>query len=74
MPFRHYIGTDHLMLGSDFPHSAGTFPHSIEIIDDLFEEVSAEERRKVLVENPCRFFGLDPDKELTPTPNLAGVL
>jgi predicted TIM-barrel fold metal-dependent hydrolase len=74
MPFRHYIGTDHLMWGSDFPHSAGTFPHSIEIIDDLFEEVSAEERRKVLVENPCRFFGLDPDKELTPTPNLAGVL
>jgi predicted TIM-barrel fold metal-dependent hydrolase len=70
MPFRHYIGVDHLMWGSDFPHSVGTFPFSTEILDDLFEGVSAEERRRVLVENPCRFFGLDPDQELTPTPSL----
>ena len=73
MPLRRYIGIDHLMWGSDFPHSVGTFPHTTDILDEMFEDVPAEERRKVLVENPCRFFGLDPDKELTPTPALAGA-
>jgi predicted TIM-barrel fold metal-dependent hydrolase len=73
MPMRRWIGIDNLMWGSDFPHSAGTYPHSRDILDDLFEGVPADERRRVLVENPCRFFGLDPDKELTPTPVLASV-
>ena len=74
MPLRRFIGVDHLMWGSDFPHSVGTFPHSKDILDDLFEDVPADERRKVLVENPCRFFGLDPDKEITPTPAMVGAL
>ena len=37
-------------------------------IEDIFAACTAEERRKVLVENPCRYFGLDPDADLTPTP------
>jgi predicted TIM-barrel fold metal-dependent hydrolase len=74
MPLRRFIGLDHLMWGSDFPHSVGTFPHSTEILEDLFEDVPAAERRRVLVENPCRFFGLDPNQELTPTPSLADAL
>lgn len=72
MPLRYYIGVDHLMWGTDFPHSAGTFPHSSQVLDDLFDGVPADERRQILVETPCRFFGLDPNAELTPTPMEAG--
>jgi predicted TIM-barrel fold metal-dependent hydrolase len=68
MQFRYYIGLDLLMWGSDFPHSVGTYPHSHEVIEELFQGVPEKERRKVLVDNVCNFFGLDNDKELTPTP------
>jgi len=68
MKFRHFIGLDLLMWGSDFPHSVGTFPHSREVIDELFEDVPENERHQVLVENACEFYGLDPKQQLTPTP------
>jgi predicted TIM-barrel fold metal-dependent hydrolase len=68
MPFRYYIGLGNLAWGSDFPHSVGTYPHSREILDDIFESVPAHERRQVLVENLCGFYGLDSNKEITPTP------
>ena len=68
MKLRHDIGVDILMWGSDFPHSVSTFPDSKEILTELFEGVPEAEKRKVLVDNVCDFFGLDPEKELTPTP------
>ena len=68
MKYRYDIGLDLLMWGTDFPHSVGSFPATREILGELFEDVPASEKRKVLVENVCEFFGLDPDKELTPTP------
>ena len=68
MKFRHYIGVDLLMWGSDFPHSVGTFPESKVILEELFEGVPAAERRKVTVDNVCDFFGLDATKPITETP------
>lgn len=68
MQFRYYTGLDLLMWGSDFPHSVGTYPHSTEMIEELFDGVPAEERRKVLVDNVCDFFDLDRNRALTPTP------
>jgi len=68
MPLARFTGLDLLMWGSDFPHSVGTYPDSREMLDDMFEEVSAQARRAVLVDNVCEFFGLDPDRSLTPTP------
>jgi uncharacterized protein len=68
MQFRYYIGLDMMTWGTDFPHSVGTFPHSREILEDLFEGVPPNERRQILVGNVCRFYDLDPDKPLTPTP------
>jgi predicted TIM-barrel fold metal-dependent hydrolase len=73
MQFRYFIGLDMLTWGSDFPHSVGTYPHSREILDDLFDGVPDEERRKVLVTNVCDFFGLDATVSITPTPVSAGV-
>ena len=65
---RHAIGLDLLMWGTDLPHSTGSFPHSHEVLDAQFHGVPENERRQILVENVCRYFDLDPEKELTPTP------
>ena len=66
--YRYDIGLDLLMWGSDFPHAIGTFPGSKQFLDEVFEGVPVRERQKVLVDNVCDFFGLDPKKELTATP------
>ena len=57
-----------MMWGSDFPHNVNTYPHSRAALDEMFHGVSDEERRRVLVLNPCDWFGLDPDADITPTP------
>ena len=68
MKYRYDIGLDNLMWGSDFPHAVGSFPHTKEFMSEIFLGVPEEEKRKVLLDNPCKFYGLDPEKELTPTP------
>jgi predicted TIM-barrel fold metal-dependent hydrolase len=68
LQMRHLIGIDLLMWGSDFPHTANTYPHSQESLDEMFLDVPAAERRQVMVMTPCEVFGLDPEKDLTPTP------
>jgi predicted TIM-barrel fold metal-dependent hydrolase len=71
MTLRQYIGTDMLMFGTDFPHSVGTFPYTRDWIEDLFEGVPDDVRHQVLVENVCEFFGLDPNAEVSATPQVA---
>ena len=65
---RELLDLDHILWGSDFPHSVSSFPASARWLDEIFEGCPDEVRRRVLIENPCAFFGLDPDAELTPTP------
>jgi predicted TIM-barrel fold metal-dependent hydrolase len=65
---RELLDIDHIMWGSDFPHSVSSFPESARWLDEIFKGCPDEVRRRVLIENPCAFFGLDPDAELTPTP------
>lgn len=69
MAMHGLLDLDHVMWGSDFPHSVSSFPESRRWLDEIFAGTPEGTRRKVLVENPCRFFGLDPDAELTPTPS-----
>ena len=64
---RDLLPADRLMWGSDFPHSVGSFPESRTWLDTIFAGVPDSMRRRILVENPCRFFGLDQDRALTPT-------
>jgi predicted TIM-barrel fold metal-dependent hydrolase len=70
MKHRDLIGVDTMLWGSDLPHSTGTMPYTPTFLDDFFEGVPAEERRRVLVENPCRIMRLDPDHDITPTPEM----
>jgi predicted TIM-barrel fold metal-dependent hydrolase len=65
---RDLLDLDHIMWGSDFPHSVSSFPQSPRWLDEIFAGCSEQVRRQVLVDNPCRFFHLDPERELTATP------
>jgi predicted TIM-barrel fold metal-dependent hydrolase len=56
---RYEIGVDKVMWGNDFPHSAGDWPNSKRVIDDIFSGVPADEKQKMLVDNAVTFFHLN---------------
>lgn len=56
---RHRIGVDHAMWGSDFPHSAGDWPNSRRVIEEIFKGVPEDERYRMLVGNAVEFFHLE---------------
>ena len=62
------IPVDKLMWGSDFPHGIGCWPESNQWLERTFGDVSPEIKRKVLLENPAGYFGLDLEAPITPTP------
>lgn len=68
MRLREFLPSENLMWGSDFPHSVGTFPNSVKWLAEIFEGVPAALKHKILVENPCEFFGIDATKSITGTP------
>lgn len=70
MQLRDKLPAENLMWGSDFPHSVGSFPESKKWMGIIFEGVPETLKRRILVDNPCEFFGLDPSKALTETPGV----
>jgi len=61
------LPTDNLMWGTDFPHSVGSFPDSQQFLDTAFAGRD-DLRRRIVLENPARYFGLDLDADITETP------
>lgn len=59
---RHRIGVDRVMWGSDFPHSAGDWPHSRRVIDEILAGVPDEERHRMLAQNAIEFFQLTEEE------------
>ena len=55
---RDVIGVDNLMWGSDYPHHDSIFPRSQEVLDQIFEGVSAEDRYRITVANCCELYSL----------------
>ena len=55
---RHVIGVDNLMWGSDYPHAESTFPRSREILDQMLEKVSEDEKAKIEGGNCARVFNI----------------
>jgi predicted TIM-barrel fold metal-dependent hydrolase len=49
------------MWSSDYPHTASTWPHSRDIIERDFKEVSEVEKRKIVRENVAQLYGFDLD-------------
>jgi len=56
---RYEIGVDKVLWGNDFPHSAGDWPNSKRVIDDIFSGVPEDEKQKMLVDNAVNFFQLN---------------
>ncbi|MBM3926378.1 MAG: amidohydrolase [SAR202 cluster bacterium] len=57
--FRHVIGVDNLMWGSDYPHSESTFPKSLEILDRILKGVPEKERAKIAGGNTAKVYKFD---------------
>ncbi|MEM9538513.1 MAG: amidohydrolase family protein [Cyanobacteria bacterium P01_E01_bin.42] len=53
-----YIGTDNLLFGSDYPHGDHK-PDLIKEVITLEEKLSKEVVRKILWDNPARFYGIE---------------
>ncbi|MSQ61101.1 MAG: amidohydrolase [Dehalococcoidia bacterium] len=68
MKLRDHLPAENLMWGSDFPHSVGSFPHSRRWLQMIFDDVPESLKRKILLENPAEYFGLDLDRAITETP------
>jgi predicted TIM-barrel fold metal-dependent hydrolase len=58
---REYIGLDNIMWESDYPHPTCTYPESQKYIAMVTQELTAEEKQKILVGNAVRVFNLDAD-------------
>ncbi len=56
---RHLLNLDHLMWGSDYPHSEGTFPYSRKKIAADFADLPAEETRRLVRDNALSLYRLD---------------
>ncbi|MCR9092586.1 MAG: amidohydrolase [bacterium] len=65
---RDHLPFDRLMFGSDFPHSVGSYPNSRKFLDDAFDGVDESFRNQMLLENPAKYFDLDLEADITPTP------
>jgi predicted TIM-barrel fold metal-dependent hydrolase len=72
--YRHEVGLDQLLWGTDYPHLEGTWPHTPESIRHTFHDVPEDETRMILGETACVIYGLDRDKlwpiaqKIGPTP------
>jgi predicted TIM-barrel fold metal-dependent hydrolase len=59
---RDRIGRDHLMWGSDYPHTEGTWPWTLASIRKTFAGLPLEDVRMMLGENAIRCYRLDPQQ------------
>lgn len=56
---RHRIGVDRIMWGSDYPHSEGTFPYSVEALRLLFWDAPVDEVRAIVGGTAAKVYGFD---------------
>ncbi len=56
---RSLINPDHLMWGSDYPHSEGTFPYSRQKIVADFADIPADETRRLVRDNASNLYRLN---------------
>ena len=44
------------------------YPNSRKFLDDVFDGVDESYRNQMLLETPAKYFGLDLEADITPTP------
>lgn len=57
--FRHQIGVDRLMWGSDYPHLEGTWPNTMKALNETFALYPEQEIRDILGLNAANAYGFD---------------
>ena len=55
---RDLIGEETLLWGSDYPHTDSTWPCSTQVLDEMFENYSAETRDKITRTNAANLYSL----------------
>jgi predicted TIM-barrel fold metal-dependent hydrolase len=59
-PMMHgYFGADNFMWASDFPHTDSTWPNSLKVIEQDFEGVPADVKRKIVFENAAKLYNIE---------------
>jgi len=56
---RHSVGVDNMLWSTDSPHHGNDFPYSSKVINEMFTDVPAEEREKILAGNAVRLWHID---------------
>ena len=69
--FRHQIGVDRLMWGSDYPHLEGTWPNTMKALNETFALYPEQEIRDILGLNAAKAYGFDV-AALTPVADRIG--
>ena len=70
--FRHEMGPDKLLWGSDYPHYEGTYPHTKLALRHTFHDVPVEETRAMLGGNAAKLYDFDLEK-LAPLVEKIGI-
>ncbi len=55
---RDSIGTHSLLWANDYPHHDSIWPHSQEVMEDIFHDVPEDERRAMTVDNAAELYKL----------------
>jgi len=55
---RHAIGVENMMWSTDYPHHRNDWPYSRRLIDEMFEGVSADEKKRVTCDNARELYKL----------------
>ncbi len=58
---RYHVGIDNILYETDFPHPTSTWPNSKQARETSLKGVPADERRKILIDNPVKLYKLDVD-------------
>ncbi|HPG29077.1 MAG TPA: amidohydrolase family protein, partial [Myxococcota bacterium] len=57
--FRHELGVEKIMWGSDYPHLEGTWPNTMKALTETFGDYPEQEIRDILGLNAARIYGFD---------------
>jgi predicted TIM-barrel fold metal-dependent hydrolase len=55
---RHDIGVGNVMWSTDYPHHGCDWPHSRRVVNEMFKDVPANERRAILHDNAAALYGI----------------
>ena len=53
---RHRIGVENIMFETDYPHGDGTWPHTQQLVAEVYGHLPVDELRAILCENAARVF------------------